>query len=193
MQELKRAYIIHGWGADPNSNWQPWLKKELERNNFKVEVPAMPNTDAPEMESWVEKLIETVGKTDEDTYFIGHSIGCQTILRYFEDLKSKSKVGGAVFVAGWFTLNLETEEEKKIAKPWFDNKINFDKVKKNCNKMIAIFSDNDPFVDLEENKLAFEKLGAEIVVEKNKGHFDDESKTTKLPSVLKAVLKLSVK
>ena len=187
---MKRAFIIHGWGGEPTSNWHPWLKKELERNNFEVEVPTMPNTDAPEMESWVEKLIETVGKADEDTYFIGHSIGCQTILRYFEDLKGK--VGGAVFVAGWFTLNLETEEEKKIAKPWLDNKINFDKVKKNCNRIVAIFSDNDPFVDLEENKLAFEKLNAEIIVEKNKGHFDDESKTTKLPSALKAVLKIAV-
>src|SRR3989344_5777158 len=143
---MKRAFIIHGWGGEPTSNWHPWLKKELERNNFEVEVPTMPNTDAPEMESWVEKLIETVGKA---------------------------------------------EEEKKIAKPWLDNKINFDKVKKNCNRIVAIFSDNDPFVDLEENKLAFEKLNAEIIIEKNKGHFDDESKITKLPSALKAVLKLA--
>lgn len=188
---MKRAYIIHGWGGEPNSNWHPWLKKELEKNNFKVEVPAMPNTDEPEIKSWVSKLSEVVGKADEETYFIGHSIGCQTILRYLEGLKSK--IGGVVFVAGWFNLTKEAmpgEEEEKIAKPWIETPINIEKVKKACNKIIAIFSDNDPYVDLEENKTAFEKLNAEIVVEKNKGHFDDESKTTKLPSALKAVLKL---
>ena len=190
---MKRAYIIHGWGADPNCNWQPWLKKELEKNNFKVEVPAMPNTDEPKIESWVKKLKEIVGKADEETYFIGHSIGCQTILRYFEGLKGK--VGGAVFVAGWFNLTKEampSKVEEKIAKPWLEREINLEKVKKVCDKIVAIFSDNDPYVDLEENKAAFEKLNAEIVVEKNKGHLDDDSKTTKLQSALDAVLKLNL-
>ena len=131
---MKRVFIIHGWGATPSSNWHPWLKKELEKNNFKVEVLAMPNADAPEIKSWVEKLKESVGKADEETYFIGHSIGCQTILRYFEGLKGK--VGGAVFVAGWFTLNLETEEGKEIAKPWLEREINLEKVKDAKQKWI---------------------------------------------------------
>jgi len=27
---MKRVFIIHGWGGNPEEGWLPWLKKELE-------------------------------------------------------------------------------------------------------------------------------------------------------------------
>ena len=51
---------------------------------------------------WVAEITKIVEAPDKDTYFIGHSIGCQAILRYLE--KINSPVGGALFVAGWFFL-----------------------------------------------------------------------------------------
>ena len=40
---MKRVFIIHGWGGYPEEGWLPWLKKELEKNGFKVFVPAIKN------------------------------------------------------------------------------------------------------------------------------------------------------
>ncbi|MBU1255325.1 alpha/beta hydrolase, partial [Patescibacteria group bacterium] len=119
----------------------------------------------------------------------GHSIGCQAILRYLESLDNK-KIGGIIFVAGFFKLtNLETEEEKEIAKPWLETPIDFDKVKKVTNKITAIFSDNDSFVPLEVNKKIFEeKLEAKIIIEQNKGHFNEDSGIFEIPVVLKILL-----
>ena len=189
---MKRVFLIHGWDGHPSNNWFPWLKKELEKRKFKVVAPLMPNSDEPKIETWVPYLAKQVKKPDENTYFIGHSIGCQAIIRYLQTIKDK--IGGAVFVAGWFSLTLEsteTEEEKEIAKPWFETAIDFDKVKKTTNNFIAIFSDNDPYVPLEENsKLIKNKLGAKIIIEKNKGHFDDEAEIKELPSVLNSILKI---
>mgnify|MGYP001569945392 CR=1 FL=1 len=72
----KRVFLIHGWEGNPENAWFPWLKKELKARNFEVIVPEMPDTEKPEIKSWIKKLKETVGRADEETYFIGHSIGC---------------------------------------------------------------------------------------------------------------------
>jgi len=36
---MKRVFVIHGWGGNPYKEWFPWIKKELEKNGFKVEIP----------------------------------------------------------------------------------------------------------------------------------------------------------
>jgi|GEM_PF-4098548 len=44
---------------------------------------------------------------------------------------------------------------------------------------------NDPYVDFELNSKIFEEnLGAEIIVENNKGHFSGEDKITEFPELL---------
>lgn len=187
----KKVYIIHMWNGHPKDCWLPWLKNELEKKKFEVSIPAMPDTEKPKIEEWVNRLLSLAPDPDENTYFVGHSIGCQAILRYLEKLDNK-KIGGIVFVAGWFTLtNLETEEEWKVANPWLKTPIDFEKIKNNINKIVAIFSDNDPFVPLNDNvKLFSEKLNAEIIIEKNKGHFTGEDGIFKLPIVLQELEKL---
>lgn len=52
----KRVFIIHGWGGYPDEGWLPWLKIELEKKNFEVFIPAMPDTDEPKINSWVSHL-----------------------------------------------------------------------------------------------------------------------------------------
>lgn len=188
----KRVFIIHGWGGNPNEGWLPWLKTELEKRGFLVTVPAMPNSDEPKIETWVPFLDKLVGEPDGETFFVGHSIGCQTIIRYLQTLPDGTKIGGAVFVAGWYNLrNLETEEDKRIAGPWVNEPRDDEKIRSIVNKAIAIFSDNDPFV-LPENQQSWkEKVGAKIIIEHNKGHFSGSDGITELPSALESVLEIS--
>jgi predicted alpha/beta hydrolase family esterase len=195
-----RVFIIHRWSGSPEQDWYPWLKKELEKNGFEIFVPAMPNTDEPKIEEWIPFLANIVGEPDENTYFVGHSIGCQTILRYLEKLNGK-KVGGAIFVAGWFNLSeftfkeepFEEEEARNIAKPWIEMPINFEKIKKTTNNFVAIFSDNDPYVPIGDKNIFKEKLDSEIIIENNKGHFSGSDGITELPSVLNSLLKMAGK
>jgi len=188
----KRVFIIHGWEGNPENCWFPWLKRELEDKGFETHIPAMPNSDEPKIAPWVNKLAEVVGKPDKDTYFIGHSIGCQTIMRYLETLDKDMRIGGAIFVAGFFNLpNLETQEEKDIAKPWLETPIDTDKIKGFTDNIIAIFSDNDPDVPLEDSELFKDRLDAKIIIEKNKGHFSDDAGITELPIVLKEIIRIS--
>jgi predicted alpha/beta hydrolase family esterase len=188
----KKVFIVHGWGGNTEEAWFPWLKKELEARGIAADVLAMPNSEEPTIREWTEFLAQSVGSPDESVVFVGHSIGCQTILRYLEKLPSNIKIGGAIFVAGWFTLhNLETEEEQEIAKPWLETPIDCEKVKQHCDKFVAILSDNDSWVDLEENRKIFvEKLGAQIIVEPGKGHFNEESSVFELPVALESILNI---
>ncbi|OGC81343.1 MAG: hypothetical protein A2V81_00855 [Candidatus Abawacabacteria bacterium RBG_16_42_10] len=191
----KRVFIVHGWGGYPEEGWFPWLKKELEARGFEVLVPQLPDSDNPRIHNWVPKLSEMVGVPDQETYFVGHSMGCQTIARYLESLPEEVKVGGVVFVAGFFKrlTNIEDDTEvKEIAKHWLETPLDLEKVKSHLFKSVAIFSDNDKYVPLDNKDDFHNKLGSEIIIEHHKGHFSGASDgITELPSVLEAVLKIA--
>lgn len=191
---MKKVFIIHGWGGSPEQDWLQWLKKELESREFKVEVPNMPDSMKPKIESWVSKLSKVVGEPDKETYFVGHSVGCQAIIRYLEQLPENVKIGGIIFVAGWFNLKDETWDEdytKEIANPWINTQIDFEKVKQHTNKFIDIASNNDPYVPLSDINIFKEKLGAEIIMIGDKGHICEESGVKELPVVLNKLLEIS--
>jgi hypothetical protein len=188
---MKRVFIIHGWGGFGGEGWQAWLKVELEKKSFKVVAPDMPDTENPKIEAWVSALAKLVGRCDEDTFFVGHSVGCQTILRYLAELPEGVKAGGAIFVAGWFNLQGLTVKEEEIAMPWLRLPIDLEKVKTKTTKFFAVFSDNDPVVPVEDEKIFQEKLGAETLILKNQGHFTGETDINELPIVLEKILAMA--
>jgi predicted alpha/beta hydrolase family esterase len=187
---MKRAIIVHGWGSHDQDGWLPWLKKELESQGFLVDIPAMPHPMVPTIDDWVNALSKAVGQIDSDTVFIGHSIGCQTILRYLMTIQTP--IRGAVFVAGFFKLDgLRTEMERRHAAPWMETPIDTKKIRAVMPRSIAIFSDNDRFVSVEENAPVFEeKFDSKIIIERNKKHFAGDQGILELPSALEAVLGL---
>lgn len=190
----KRVFIIHGWDGSPHGCWIPWLKEQLIAKGFGVFALSMPNPEAPEIQSWISHIHNAVGEVDSSTYFVGHSIGCQAILRYIAQLPVNKSVGGIVCVAGFFRLlYLQTKEEKVIAQPWLDTKIDCEKVRRHTPNIIAIFSDNDPDVDLGNKELFERNLNATTFIEHNRGHFSDDAGIKELPSVLESVLKISQK
>jgi len=170
---MKKVYLIHGWGGSSSGGWFDWIKQELPKNNIQVYSFDMPDTNHPRIEEWVKYLENNIKDVDKDTYFIGHSIGCQTIMRYLEKLPKHKIIGGCVFVAGWFKLvNLEPEE-MKIAHPWTTAKIDFERIKRHTKNFLAIFSDDDVWVPLSERKIFRDNLGAKIITKKKKGHFEN--------------------
>lgn len=176
-----RFILVHGWAGSPKYCWFPWLKNELELLGAAVIAPALPNPLWPKIEEWVPFLSKVVGEANEDTFFIGHSIGCQTILRFLETLPETSKVGGAILVAPFFELK---GIEREIARPWLETPINCEKISKILPASTAIFSDNDPLVPLENKDLFAERLRSKIIVVPQAGHFEF---TKKLPLILEEI------
>ena len=184
---MKRCIIVHGWEGFPEEGWFPWLKQQLEAHGFSVDVPAMPHADKPQMTEWVQHLSGTIGNPNADTFLVGHSLGCITILRYLESLSENQTIGGALLVAG-FAERLKYDELANF----FTTPVNWDKVKNHGEKFSAIFSTSDPYVPLSNADLFKAKLNANITTLPGPGHFSGpEDNCFELPEALEVILKLA--
>ncbi|HSE29350.1 MAG TPA: alpha/beta hydrolase [Candidatus Saccharimonadales bacterium] len=187
---MNHAIIVHGWKSKPESNWKPWLKKELEATGaWNVDVPAMPNPEHPAASEWTEKLMQTVGRPTTNTYLIGHSLGCITILRYLETLSENEKVGGVIMIAGF---GEKFSEYKGQHDTFFDHELDWTNIREHCDKFVAIHSDNDPFIKLDQMDLFKNKLQAKGIVLHDKGHFGSEDGIFEVPFVFEELQKLLV-
>lgn len=173
---MNKIYIVHCWDGTKDDGWYPWLDEKISDENNRVIRFDMPNTNNPKIEEWISELDKQVDIINEYTYFIGHSIGCQTILRYLET-KEVNKIGDILFVAPWIDLlpkAIEDEESYNTAYPWLHTPIDFSKIKNMTNNITCIFSDNDYFVSLSQKEKFEELLNAETIVVKGKGHISSE-------------------
>lgn len=185
---MKKIYLIHGWDGSPEEPLHKWIAKKSKEKGFEIIVPKMPNPEEPEITTWVNKIKEIVNNLNKETIFIGHSIGCQAILRYLETLDNQ-QVGKVILIAPWMKLDEQTikeegEEVKEVAKPWMETPIDFEKIKNVCKNFICFYSDNDPYVPLSEKDFFREKLNARTILLSDKGHFDPSSGIKELPEIL---------
>lgn len=192
----KRVIIVHGWKGHPKEGWFPWLKKQLEQKNYEVRVPKMPQPRTPKIGAWIKKLRQETGEPDKNTFLVGHSMGCQAILRYLQTLPEGKEIGGAVFVAGFVSLDRsqllrEGNKVLEIAKPWLETPLHWDDIRTHCPEFIAIFSDDDPYVFLQDADTFKEKLGAKIIIEHGKKHFSGKDGINELPVVLEQLTHLA--
>ncbi len=181
---MTKVYIVHGWGLDSNMPWIKWLERELKKEK-KMEVYAldMPNTESPKIEEWVNYLKMEVNRIDEATYFVGHSIGCQTIMRYLEKLPKNEHIKGCAFVAPWFDIVGLKDGEVEIAHPWVHSKINLGRLEQHTGNFLAIFSNNDPYVS-EREVGKFREFGAKVIIKKEMRHFEEAEK---IPEILEFI------
>lgn len=186
----KKVFLVHGWGGYPREGWRPWLTKELEERGFEVINPEMPDTNNPLMKKWVYRLQQLVDTPNNNCYFIGHSLGAITILRYLEQLRESEIIGGAIFVAG-FGYDLEYKGYKGELSNFFKTPLNWEKIRSPCKKFIIIHSNNDQWVSLKHNKFLARKLNGKAIIEHNMKHFSGDDGVTKLPIVLKELLLMS--
>lgn len=183
MQEKKQVYIIHGYNANSESHWFPWLKHKLEAEDFLVDIIDMPNPLNPDKDKWIEQLVHKVSRTDEKTYFIAHSLGCVTLLHYLSSLPTKTHLGGFILVSGF--------SDKLIELPILDNfikdTINYSKIINMSLNRIVISSSNDYIVSNKLSDNLAKLLCADFYRKYVGGHFLTEDGFTSFPLVYDAL------
>ena len=188
---MQRVFIIHGWEGNPEKDWMPWAKEELTKKGYQVIVPDMPDSANPRVETWIQKIKEVVGTPQPTDILVGHSIGCQAILRYMETMPEGTRFGKIIFIAPWVTLTEEatpSDEDKLLMKSWTEDPVDYAMIRGMAGVWTAVFSDDDPWVKYDDNyKIFEEELGAKIILKTGLGHFSAEDGVGPIPFLLELI------
>lgn len=182
-----KALIIHGYNGTNQGNWFPWLKAELEKKGWSVDVPNLPNTEKPQRTEQLSTLTDIwnpqLSLANEKKVLIGHSLGGSLLLTMLEQ-DWKNPIDMAVIVASTSHEVHPIELENYFTKPY-----DFEKIKKNCKKFILIFSDNDPYISAETGPYYQHQLGenAELFMIHSAGHFMKRDGYEEFPLILSSI------
>ncbi len=178
---MTNIIIIHGTGSNPNGNWFPWLKSELEKLGHRVFVPKFPTPDNQSLENWLKTFENYEQYLDENSIVVGHSLGPAFLLSVIEKFERPIKC--AFFIAGFIGL-LGNSEYDELNKTFTTRSFDWARIKKNCKKFFVINSDNDPYVPLERGEELAKNLNAELIIVKNAGHINKKSGYTEFEFLL---------
>ena len=177
--------IVHGSYGSPFENWFMWLFKKLEAKGFKVLVPQFPcGKENQNYENWFRILDSYSSFLGPKTTYIGHSLGPAFITDYLLDKSLKAK--GLYFIAPLYQ-KLNISEFDNVNTPFFIRN-DLEKLRELSETRVCFVSDNDPYVP---NVISFdfaEKIGAEIKIVKEAGHFNTAAGYDTFPLLLEQLL-----
>jgi len=181
MNNSYNIYLIHGYTANSQANWFPDLKKHLESDKVKVHVFDMPDPYSPKESEWLDSLQKNIETTDGKSIFIGHSLGCVTILNFLAD-KDLNNIEGLFLISGFV-------EETPIAElsEFVQRKIDYSKFINGITNRIVISAEDDDIVPYLYSEILANKLDAQFRLLKSGKHFIDRDGFTEFPYLIKLI------
>jgi len=198
-------FLFHCWGGDGRSCWSGWLQDELRvsgpevrqdfgnlgqqphGSGFRVLSPDFPDTNEPGLEEWLSTARELVPRFDKKDrwVFVGHSLGCPTILRLLESFGPGEEAKAVILVAG-FAKDLGIPQIRGFVEEKFD----WDKIRSKAGAFTVINSDNDPYIPLSEGQRMAKLLGAQFIVEHGAGHINEGAGFRSYPRLMEIIKKI---
>lgn len=187
MKDKKwNIYVVHGYTASSKDEWFPWLKSKLTENNIKVTIFDMPNSNSPNVIQWDSHLDKNITECDENTFFVGHSLGCISLLRYLEKQPVDKKIGGVVLVSGF----LEEVPTLPMLDSFIKHDLNVKKLTELIRNLCVISSPSDSIVDYKYSCELAKQLKAKLITVENGGHFIAQEGFTEFPLVYDELCKM---
>ena len=179
IDTMKHVVILHSRGGTPDSDFIPWVKDELEKLGYTVEVPMLPNNTEPD-DIEQSKYIAKNCTIDENTIIVGHSSGGLAAMRLLE----KTKGGRLVLVGTPHNSVFADGKERASVSRSINRGYDYGKIRSNVRDVIALYDSGDPIIPLSDGKAYAEKLGGIYIEGKGTiGHFNGD----KEPDVLMAI------
>lgn len=179
---MQNIFIFHGTEGYPDENWFPWLKQQLEAKGCNVIVPQFPSPPVvpAKISEWFDVLRKYEQYINEDTIFVGHSLGGLFLLRILESTEQKCRA--AVFVGTPIGIQPIKNYARDSAFCGFD--FNWDAIIPKATYFAVFQSDNDPYVGLDNGEQLAKKLGVNLDFVPNAGHFNTKAGYTHFPQLL---------
>ena len=182
---MSTVFIFHGIGGNSEENWFPWLKKELESAGHRAIVPDLPHADTPKLDEWTEHMKKYEESIDNETVFVGHSLGGIFALRLLERMKSPIH---ATFLVATVTGPDDGLQYKSLMTTFTELPLNKETIKGNAGEIHFLHSDNDPYIPLLHVKELTKKLDGAIEVILGGEHLSAPGGHTEFPLLLEKIL-----
>lgn len=169
---MKRAFIIHGYGATPEDHWFSWLAQQLQATGVATAIPALPDPEQPDFDRWQAALATHLGTPDAQTFYVAHSLGTISLLHFLSAARP-AQIGGIFLVSGFdgrlpalpvigdFNVNAYADRAR----------IDHAALRAMTPQIHHIISDNDRAVAPERSLQLAERLGGTVHRVTNGGHF----------------------
>ena len=132
-------------------------------------------------ESWSKELDKLA--INESTIIIAHSIAPIFVCKYL--IENDTKVKKLIFVCGFNNyLGINSDYDAVNEPMYFDN---LGDVKKYCDDIVCLYSDNDPYVRFDVEKQFADTVADKQIIIKNGGHINSESGFDKFEEILKYI------
>lgn len=173
MIQPYNIYVVHGYTANSQANWYPDLKNHLESENIRVHIFDMPNSHAPIEKEWLNFLEANITNLDDKSIFIGHSLGCVTILRFLEN-KNTDNIESLFLVSGFIENSPIPELSEFVLVETIKNRV-------------VISAADDDIVPHPYSEVLAKKLNAQFKLLETGKHFIDRDGFTAFPYLINLV------
>jgi len=177
--------IFHGIGGNSEENWFPWIKETIEKKGHRVIIPDFPHADKPELHEWFAHMEKYQESIDDQTIFVGHSLGGIFALRLLEKQHTPIR---ATFLIASVTNETDGGEYAPLMTSFTVPDLHLETIKKNGGKFHVLHADNDPFIPLQNAEKLARTLGAAITIIPNGKHLNVSAGYTEFPILRDAIL-----
>jgi predicted alpha/beta hydrolase family esterase len=162
-----RIILIHGFNADPDANFHPWLRGELQDKGLEVISPKLNLQAGQELDLPVimEDMRRQIGYLRGDDILLGHSLGGLLMLQYLEAAEMVETPRAAILVAApWKVSRPELRQ-------LFVDELDADVIMWKTKEFVVVHSKDDKLVPIEHGKKLAESIRARFVEREGDDHY----------------------
>lgn len=189
--------IFHGSFGNPQENWIPFLRENLEKDGHQVITPQMPvdvwenvvekgeeySSPIQNLSNWLKTFEQDVlpHLQEDNLIFVGHSIAPVFMLHAVDQYNLNLEE--AIFVSPFLSV-LPRWEFNTVNGTFYKIAFDFQKLQQLIKKRIAVFSDDDPYVPQEKFDEFVQFTNSEPIVIPQGRHLNSDAGFTTFPKLL---------
>jgi uncharacterized protein len=181
-----RVIILHGAYGGPDTNWFPWLDRELQAEEMEVARPRLPTPGGQSLDGWFDAFDRAVpDQAPPTTMLVGHSLGAAFALRLVE--RSAEPFRATLLAAG-FVGALGLPDYDPINATFFARPFDWPAIRDRAGHIFCWAGADDPYVPVARSRQVADLLGAPLHIVEGGGHLNAESDLLSFPALRDAIL-----
>ncbi len=173
-----RVILIHGYKASPETNFWPWLQRELTDRRYEVVMPELPNAMEPDRDAWTKALLESVGPLSDQDIIVGHSLGGAAALRFLEAAEARTTPHACILISTPWMIKDER------FRGFFLTELDHDVLMWRASKYVVVHAKDDTVIPIAHAERYTQVFHAKLVTPDVGGHFAAPEQ----PVILDAIL-----